>query len=342
MLNWNDPERMRKMSFWRNIYPGREIFKKIYDGTIGNVPINKDGIVQVVKRIEFGCPSFDFGSFINDTLLFGVYDKKIFLYDFDSRSVVYQKEKKICYDAGIVLSDNYIILYSDEPKQIILFDYINKNYSVRSYPKEYKFLDLLKINDNEVSFISVDTIYIYSINSNQFFSYKYRVQKGKFIRWQKINNESLIILILLENNNYCVCVTNHKTKKTKEYIFPKKKELIFVDVTNGLIYDENEVSSKDKDFIKIFVMNSHRYELFNYNCLFLLRQLPIDTLFEVFTIPNSNYICILYLSLLVFFDTRTNEVISFCRSSPIRTVLVSSKYIILDFLFQYKLLRNLL
>lgn len=338
-----DPEQERKRLFWKGILPTEDVFHKILKETFENAPISEEGIVHIVKKINYKFPCFfQYAGFINDYILFGFSQTTIHFFDLDSMSEVYHKNLKIDFLNGIKLSDNYLFIYSIIKNKIIIFDYIEKNYTIRSYPKEYEFYDLIKMNDNEVAFLNYNTIYVYSINSNHFLCYKYgEIPDTGVIQGQTLNSESFIILGRNKIFDHHVCVYNHKTQKSKEYVFPKKKELIFVDVTNGLVYDENEVYNKDKTFIKIYVLDFRKYELFNYNCLFLLRQIPFSNHYEVFTIPNSQYICLVYWGILFFFDIQTNKLISFCRASLTYIVLVSPKYIISD-CRQYKILRNLL
>lgn len=332
-----------KCIFWKKVcLQAKECFPYANSNSFKNAPMDKEGRINLFRPINL---PIDISNgqigFLNDHLFFCFYDKTFILFDLEKMRAIYQKHLELKYPRVIGLSDNYLMIYCSLKSIMIFLDYLHMMITIQYYPKEYDLNQSIRINDNKVLFYNNDTIYIYTVDTNSFswFIYREKEENLNASMGYKLNN-NLILIYLCNSFKQVIIILDYETHYSKKYIFRKEIRLILVDIENGIAFTENEKINKNEEYTKILVVDSpHQYELFNYHCLFLLKQLPPSQFHGVFSILNSCYLCIINWTLLFIFDYQTNELVTCHKGFSSLFLAVSSKYII-SVPMQYKILRN--
>lgn len=325
----------------------QDYFDKERDST----PITNEHVIQIIKKhyIELLEFSSYFG-FLKENIIF---IKKsinncsyLTILDLNSNKILYQDtiDVHICFLC--LLSENLIFLISNSAKLIFLLDYKQKTITKKTFPENFDFFCFNKIDENKVIMANSEMIYVYTVNSHSFSYFNYRniIKRG----YTELAGLNLYIInkeiILIWNPIKCVNTINIETQSlVVKHIFNSEERFAFVDMRNGIIYNEKDLPYIDKTFIKILVFNFdfRHLELFNYSCFDVLKRVSEpNSSFHIFSIPNSSCLCYTNFMTVEFYDYILNEKKGYFPTLIYpKRIEVSSKYILTEF-GAYKIYRN--
>lgn len=315
------------------------------------IPLTEKKIIRIIDNyyIEFLYHYSIFG-FLNDHIIFiqtskDDYEDFIIL-DLDSNKILYQKDINININFICVLSEKLILLISNNNKQILLLDYNQKKLSTKTFPKEFRFFTVNRLDENTVIMTNSETIYVYTVSSHHFSYFVYKDKIKNEVNEEYRRNMYIISkeVILIWTSHKWIHTLNFVTQKIlSKHFFEDEEKLAFIDTRSGIIYNEKELLYVDKKYIKIFVFNCHfnHCDLFDYPCLDVLKKISsTNRSFYVFWIPNSTCLCRTDNRSVEFFDYILKEKIGYYPGFfyP-NNIKASSKYILTDF-GGFKIYRN--